>query len=207
MDRMGSGLTGSSGTTVVNRSIPIFNTISGSGPRLEESPQQGRPPRAPVRGGPTRGNNRKERSSGPSRTSFNEDGGGIMGTNATDMQERRRNPVQYNDNHQLFMGNLPLDATEEDLRVSNDLLLLLLLVLSLFALLVFTNNCGKFFQEIFSKFGNIVDLRIHSKTNTSTKGPPGNRVPNYGFITFEHPQSVQDVLNNKVFVNFNCRSR
>lgn len=115
---MSSGLTGTSATTVINRSTPIFNATTGSGQRLDESPQQGRPPRAPVRGGPTRGNNRKERSSGPSRSSFNEDGGTLMGSNPSENQERRRNLVQYNDNHQLFMGNLPLDATEEELRVS-----------------------------------------------------------------------------------------
>ncbi|KAK6633437.1 hypothetical protein RUM44_004040 [Polyplax serrata] len=167
MDRVGSGLSSTSSATVINRSTPIFNAMSGSGQRLDENTQQGRPPRAPVRGGPTRGNNRKERSSGPSRSSFNDDGGTLVGNNTADNQERRRNPVQYNDNHQLFMGNLPLDATEEELR------------------------------ELFSKFGTIVDLRIHSKTSSGTKGPPGSRVPNYGFITFENPQSVQEVLNSK----------
>lgn len=114
---MGSGLSGASVSTVINRSTPVSNTTGGSGQRLEDSPQQSRPPRAPVRGGPTRGTNRKERSSGPSRSSFNEDSGIQIGSNSTENQERRRNQVQYSDNHQLFMGNLPLDATEDELRV------------------------------------------------------------------------------------------
>ncbi|XP_046393417.1 ras GTPase-activating protein-binding protein 2 [Ischnura elegans] len=72
---------------------------------------------------------------------------------------------QYSDSQQLFMGNLPHHAGENDLR------------------------------ELFGKFGTILDLRIHSKPNT--KGPGGKCVPNYGFIVFKDPASVQDVLSRK----------
>nr|CAD7415912.1 unnamed protein product [Timema poppensis] len=84
--------------------------------------------------------------------------------------DRRRSGVnmtqQYSDNQQLFLGNLPHAATEDDLK------------------------------QLFSKFGAVIDLRIHSKTNN--KGMNGNRVPNYGFITFEEPSTVQAVLSSRV---------
>jgi RNA recognition motif-containing protein len=51
-------------------------------------------------------------------------------------------------------------------------------------------------QELFGKYGTIIDLRIHSKQNN--KGAAGNRVPNYGFITFENADDVQKVLSMKV---------
>ena len=53
-------------------------------------------------------------------------------------------------------------------------------------------------QELFGKFGTIIDLRIHSKPNN--KGVQGNRVPNYGFIIFEDANVVQQVLNSRVSV-------
>lgn len=52
-------------------------------------------------------------------------------------------------------------------------------------------------REIFSEFGQIVDLRIHSKPNNKT-GPAGRVPPNYGFITYETQQGVQDCLAAKV---------
>lgn len=77
------------------------------------------------------------------------------------------NNSQYADNHQLFLGNLPHSATEDDLR------------------------------ELFSQFGNIVELRIHSKSGNKVQ--PGVRVPpNYGFITYEDQVSVQNCLVAKV---------
>lgn len=49
---------------------------------------------------------------------------------------------------------------------------------------------------IFSKFGNVVDLRIHSKPGPKT---PGIRAPqNYGFLTYDDPESVQNCLANMV---------
>ena len=53
-------------------------------------------------------------------------------------------------------------------------------------------------QDLFGKFGTIVDLRIHSKPNN--KGVQGNRVPNYGFIIFDDPNVVQQVLNSRVSI-------
>lgn len=48
-------------------------------------------------------------------------------------ERRSSNANQYNDNNQLFLGNLPINATEDELKV------------------------------FFGKFGPVVDLRVHSK--------------------------------------------
>ncbi|KAJ8670755.1 hypothetical protein QAD02_002014 [Eretmocerus hayati] len=73
------------------------------------------------------------------------------------------------DAHQLFLGNLPHNASENDLK------------------------------QLFEKFGRVADIRVHSKQNDRIKGPPGQgavRVPNYGFITFEDVTVVQKVLES-----------
>jgi hypothetical protein len=77
-----------------------------------------------------------------------------------DQRDPRERRVSNNNDGscQLFLGNLPTLATEDELK------------------------------QLFSVFGKIADLRIHTKQ--SLKG--GNRpVPNYGFITFEDPASAQ----------------
>lgn len=83
-------------------------------------------------------------------------------------EERRRSQGNsFGDSNQLFLGNLPHSATEEDLR------------------------------DIFIEFGQIVELRIHSKQ--ANKGMPGSRAPpNYGFITYENQMAVQSCLQAKV---------
>ncbi|XP_076636626.1 ras GTPase-activating protein-binding protein 2 [Colletes latitarsis] len=86
-----------------------------------------------------------------------------------DSDRRGTRQSQYNDAHQLFLGNLPHNASEDDLR------------------------------QIFETYGRVVELRIHSKSNDRCKGPQGNntaKVPNYGFITFEDQQVVNKVLQN-----------
>lgn len=82
-------------------------------------------------------------------------------------ERRPSNANQFSDNHQLFLGNVPHHATEEELRV------------------------------MFGRFGVIVDLRIHSKPQ-STKVPGMRATPNYGFITYDDPESVQKCLSNMV---------
>ncbi|XP_032680732.1 ras GTPase-activating protein-binding protein 2 isoform X1 [Odontomachus brunneus] len=82
----------------------------------------------------------------------------------------RRGTRQYSDAHQLFLGNLPHNASESDLR------------------------------QVFERYGRVAELRVHSKSNDRCKGPQGGnntaRVPNYGFITFEDQQVVTKVLNS-----------
>lgn len=51
-------------------------------------------------------------------------------------------------------------------------------------------------KNIFGKFGTVIDLRIHSKTAPRLSG---QRAPqNYGFITYEDPESVQNCLQSMV---------
>lgn len=81
-------------------------------------------------------------------------------------ERRPSNANQFNDNQQLFLGNVPHHATEEELRI------------------------------MFGRFGVIVDLRIHSKPGPKL---PGMRAtPNYGFITYDDPEAVQNCLSNMV---------
>ena len=53
-------------------------------------------------------------------------------------------------------------------------------------------------QKLFAQYGPVADLRIHSKNTNLKGGPAGNKVPNYGFITFEDSSSVKIVLEKRV---------
>lgn len=89
----------------------------------------------------------------------------------TDNERRGGRPNNYTDAHQLFLGNLPHQATETELRT------------------------------LFERYGRVADLRVHSKLNDRMKGQPGTagtRVPNYGFITFEDQTVVAKVLGDLV---------
>lgn len=92
-------------------------------------------------------------------------------------RERRTSGTTYNSNinnnqepsSQIFVGNLPTQASEDELR------------------------------ELFGPFGLVTDVRIYSKPQqNNTKGRP---VPNYGFITFEDPESVIKLQNAGVSLN------
>jgi len=75
-------------------------------------------------------------------------------------------PVQqYSDVQQLFVGNLPHNCTEDDLR------------------------------ELFCQWGRVADIRISNKGAAQSKQTPaGTRVPNFGFVIFEETRAVQRVL-------------
>ncbi|XP_067010833.1 ras GTPase-activating protein-binding protein 2 [Anabrus simplex] len=139
-------------------SMQMSNAPSGAPGGMGQGQRGARRGGGSIRG---MGGTRPDRG-GPARGSFTEESANGDG------DRRRSGPnmmQQYSDTQQLFMGNLPHSATEEDLR------------------------------ELFSEFGNIIDLRIHSKQNV--KGVSGNRVPNYGFIIFENASTVQTVLSNR----------
>ncbi|XP_075217399.1 ras GTPase-activating protein-binding protein 2 isoform X2 [Lycorma delicatula] len=99
-----------------------LNLTSGRGQAAVRGGQRGG---ATVRG-MSRGNDRP----GQPRPIPSDDG-----NNFGDNDKRRSGPQQYPDNQQLFLGNLPLNATESDLR------------------------------DLFGKFGPIIDLRIMNKPN------------------------------------------
>ncbi|KAF5276851.1 hypothetical protein FQA39_LY06402 [Lamprigera yunnana] len=122
------------------------NMNSNRGPRNNQS----RPPR------------QDSRSTSGGKNSFMDDV-----PNYDDRRRSQGHGNSFGDSHQLFMGNLPHSATEEELR------------------------------EIFAAFGQIVDLRIHSKSNPKGAPPAGRAPPNYGFITYENQQAVQNCLAAK----------
>lgn len=121
------------------------------------------------------------RTAGPGRNSINDDSNSYGRLNnlleffphlhfsLLLKEERRRSQGNsFGDANQLFLGNLPHTATEDDLR------------------------------EIFLEFGQIIELRILSKP-VNYKGQAGARAPpNYGFITYENQQAVQNCLQAKV---------
>ncbi|KAL1506533.1 hypothetical protein ABEB36_005876 [Hypothenemus hampei] len=86
-----------------------------------------------------------------------------------DEEDRRRSNFGQTDANQLFLGNLPHDATEEELR------------------------------EIFGEFGTVLDLRIHSKPMSvgPKANQSGRTPPNYGFITYDSQTSVVACLAAK----------
>lgn len=77
--------------------------------------------------------------------------------------EEIKKPV-FADDQQVFVGNLPQDITEDELKT------------------------------FFSSFGTILDVRINRTNQKSGAG----RTPNYGFVTFDNPNVVKKILNQKV---------
>lgn len=49
-------------------------------------------------------------------------------------------------------------------------------------------------KQYFQQYGNVLDMRINTKQNQKVGG---GKVPNFGFIVFEDPDSVQKVLSVK----------
>ncbi|XP_062539981.1 ras GTPase-activating protein-binding protein 1 isoform X2 [Armigeres subalbatus] len=141
-----------------NQQQPLQQDQSGMGGQVP-MPQRMQNQQRPIRGngGPPGGgpNSLRPQDSRPSyQRSYNSDG----------EDRRQQSSSQFGDNHQLFLGNIPHHATEEELSM------------------------------LFSKYGTVVDLRIHSKPGPKV---PGVRAPpNYGFITYEDPSSVQNCLEN-----------
>ncbi|KAF5276201.1 hypothetical protein FQR65_LT04006 [Abscondita terminalis] len=122
------------------------NMNSNRGPRNN----QPRPPR------------QDSRSTSGGKNSFMDDG-----STYDDRRRSQGHGNSFGDSHQLFLGNLPHSATEDELR------------------------------DIFASFGQIVDLRIHSKPNAKGTTPGGRAPPNYGFITYENQQAVLNCLASK----------
>ncbi|KAL5017833.1 hypothetical protein ScPMuIL_003555 [Solemya velum] len=71
-----------------------------------------------------------------------------------------RRGSRFPDNQQLFVGNLPHNIAEKDLRT------------------------------FFEGYGSVVELRINTKSS-------GGKLPNFGFVVFDNPETVQQILSMK----------
>ncbi|XP_078263737.1 ras GTPase-activating protein-binding protein 2 isoform X3 [Rhinoraja longicauda] len=146
--------------SVTSKNLPPSGTVASSGipahvvkapasqPRAEgRSETQSQPPRP-------RDQRPRERIGfvprGPRTVRGDVDGGEV---------ENRR-IIRYPDSHQLFVGNLPHDIDENELK------------------------------DFFMSFGNVVELRINTKSS-------GGKLPNFGFVVFDDPDPVQRILSAK----------
>lgn len=103
---------------------------------------------------------------GPRSEAITQDG--YRGT--VDSGDDGRSSMQnYPDNQQVFIGNLPRNLADKDLR------------------------------EFFERFGGVLDLRINRKQTT-------NNLPNFGFVVFDSPETVQKVLSERPLM-FNGKHR
>ncbi|XP_018323328.1 ras GTPase-activating protein-binding protein 1 [Agrilus planipennis] len=154
---------GSTNSTGPRNNGSVGNNGNGTGtatnyPLGGQQAQRG-PRRSQQQGIPRQDSQRTGSGGQPGRNSFNDDN--------FNFEDRRKSQNSHNDSNQLFLGNLPHTAREEEIR------------------------------EIFAQFGTIVDLRILSK-QSKQPGIPGARAPpNYGFITYESQEAVQNCLAAK----------
>lgn len=104
-----------------------------------------------------------------------------------------RRIVRYPDSHQLFVGNLPHDIDENELKE---------FFMSTFSFhLLSPPSCSRrppgstvnalWLSLLVAAYGNVVELRIN------TKGV-GGKLPNFGFVVFDDPDPVQRILGAKV---------
>ncbi|XP_058836789.1 ras GTPase-activating protein-binding protein 1 isoform X2 [Topomyia yanbarensis] len=159
-------------TSSVNSGPGSNSNLGLGGNKYDRQPQQDlsgqnapMPQRVPNQQRPIRGNGPSSGGSGPSSLRQQDSRPSYQRNYNNDNDERRQSSnAQFGDNHQLFLGNIPHHATEEELKT------------------------------LFSKYGTVVDLRIHSKPGQ--KMPGVRATPNYGFLTYEDPASVQNCLSN-----------
>lgn len=145
---------------------------SGGGPRVMTSRGPGSAPVQPVSvvspavSSQQQGQNQH---SGSNHNTNNSSAGGPG--NVRERRSSTNNSQAYGDSQQLFVGNIPHHATEDDLKA------------------------------MFGKYGVVLELRIFAKQNQTLPGGKGatGRVPqNYGFVTFKEAESAQAVLANPV---------
>jgi len=144
-------------------SVPPSRSESKEG---TPSSQYGGGANKPYRGNRGTSQGRQSTGGGPRPERFQRD---------EDDSSTRSRMASVSDSQQLFVGNLPHNCTEQDLR------------------------------ELFSTFGKVTDLRINQKTgreNQSKPGREGVKVPNFGFIVFDSGEAVEKALKAKPILLF-----
>ncbi|XP_073801058.1 ras GTPase-activating protein-binding protein 2 isoform X2 [Danio rerio] len=169
----------SSWASVTSKNLPLSGTVPSAGgqphvvkapntqPRVETKPEmlsasirprdqriRDRPP-VTSRGPRSDGVPSSEPQAGKPHFSFVNKG---RADESSEMDSRR--VVRYPDSHQLFVGNLPHDIDESELK------------------------------DFFMTFGNVVELRINTKST-------GGKIPNFGFVVFDDSEPVQRILGVK----------
>lgn len=111
--------------------------------------------------------------------------GGRSETESSDVEGRRI--LRYPDSHQLFVGNLPHDIDESELKD------FFMSKCAPWPTLFLVLECHKHLLGLFPTpaYGNVVELRIN------TKGV-GGKLPNFGFVVFDDSDPVQRILGAKV---------
>ncbi|XP_067850661.1 ras GTPase-activating protein-binding protein 2 isoform X1 [Heptranchias perlo] len=146
--------------SVTSKNLPPSGTVPSSGipPHVVKAPasQPRAEPKNEIQTPPPRSRDQRPRERlglvprGP-RT-------GRGDTEPNEIENRRI--IRYPDSHQLFVGNLPHDIDENELK------------------------------DFFMSFGNVVELRINTKSS-------GGKLPNFGFVVFDDPDPVQRILSAK----------
>lgn len=121
------------------------------------------------------------------------------GEESSEMDSRR--VVRYPDSHQLFVGNLPHDIDEIELKDFFMSKLFFVCCLNCHgnhcidpcSLIFISQSSSHLIVLCLPKlaFGNVVELRIN------TKGT-GGKIPNFGFVVFDDSEPVQRILGVKV---------
>lgn len=115
-----------------------------------------------------------------------------------------RRIVRYPDSHQLFVGNLPHDIDENELKEFFMSMLLNIYIYNYFFNIFIFFHIKKKYSKLMnflflfiylspdlSAYGTVVELRIN------TKGV-GGKLPNFGFVVFDDSEPVQRILGAKV---------
>ncbi|XP_005110087.2 ras GTPase-activating protein-binding protein 2 isoform X1 [Aplysia californica] len=115
-----------------------------------QAPQAQRPQRAP-----------RDRYADRDRNSMSRGDGDGDNESVNGRRSNSAGGTKYSDRQQLFVGNLPLNITERELK------------------------------EFFEQYGKVEELRINTKSG-------GGKLPNFGFVVFESPETVKQILTIKV---------
>lgn len=98
--------------------------------------------------------------------------------------------IRYPDNQQIFVGNLPYEISEDDLRehftgICKDLFNIDSLFYQALLWKILSLGVTEQLSFVFSDFGSVLEVRINQSNSNN---------PNFGFVIFEDPKSVQSVL-------------
>ncbi|KAK7111733.1 ras GTPase-activating protein-binding protein 2-like isoform X2 [Littorina saxatilis] len=159
-----------------SQSTPTFGTVGKPSRPVEPKTETGPAPSNSATVSPGGTQPQPQRAPRPPRERFERDRSNMSRGEEGDVDSLSgRRPAgggvgnKYPDNQQLFVGNLPHNISERELKV------------------------------FFEHWGKVVELRINTKAS-------GGKLPNFGFVVFDSPEPVQDILKQKP-IKFNGEHR